>query len=359
VDAEIAALLSKSPGESYPLLIELVGLRRIDAVPELLKALDHSDQAVRSAALAALGETVALKRLSVLISQAVAPKHPEDAPVAQQALRAASVRMPDREACAAELALALERAPATTKSSLLEILSEVGGTKALQTIAAAAKSGDPQLQDTGSRLLGVWNNVDAAPVLLDLAKTAPEAKYQIRALRGYIGLARKFAMPETQRVAMCQTAFDTATRIDEQKLVLDVLKLRPSTAALTLAIKAMQAPKLKDEATQATLVIAQKLGGNADVTEQLSKAGFERVKLEIVKAEYGAGSTVKDVTAVLRKHAGDLPLIALPSTSYNANFGGDPLPGSVKRLKIQYYINGKAGTASFAEDALIILPIPK
>jgi HEAT repeat protein len=360
VDAEILTLLPEYQGKLYLLLIELVGLRRIDAVPELLQALEHSDQGVRHAALTSLGQTVTLKRLSVLIARVVSPKHPQDAPVAQQALRMASVRMPDREACAAELALAMQRAKATTtKSTLLEILNEVGGTKALQTLAAAAKSGDPQLQDAGSRLLGKWNSVAAAPVLLDLAKTAPEAKYQIRALRGYIGLARKFNMSESKRAEMCRTALDVARRPEEQKLVLEVLKLRPSPSALTVAIKAMQNPKLKEAATQATLVIAQKLGGKVDVSAQLFKAGFERVKLEIVKGEYGAGSNLKDVTAVLRKYAGDLPLIGLPSASYNASFGGDPSPGSAKQLKIQYRINGKAGNASFAENAMIILPTPK
>lgn len=360
VDAQIVALLPKAKGKSYPLLIELVGQRRINAVPDLLEALDHSDQSVRSAALIALGETVSLKRLSVLISQVVAPKRREDAAVAQQALKAASVRMPDREACAAELATALERSPAAAKTTLLEILAEVGGTKALQTLASSAKSRDSQLQDDGSRLLGKWNSIAAAPVLLDLAKTAPETKYQIRSLRGYIGLARKFNMPERERVAMLQKAFDTASRIDEQKLVLDVLKLRPSAAGLKLAVNAMQVAELKEAATEATLVIAQKVGGKGvDVSELLSKAGLDKVKLEIIKAEYGAGSTQKDVTAVLRKHASDLPLITLPSAVYNASFGGDPVPGTTKRLRIQYRINGKTGEASFAENALIILPTPE
>lgn len=360
VDAQIVALLPKAEGKSYPLLIELVGQRRIAAVPDLLQALDHSDQGVRSAALTALGETVALQRLSVLVAQVVAPKHPEDASVARQALKAASVRMPDREACAAELAAALQRSPTATKTTLLEILADVGGTKALQTLGGAAKDDDPELQDTASRLLGKWNSVDAAPVLLDLAKTAPEEKYQVRALRGYIGLARKFAMPDQQRGEMCQQAFDTARQAAEQKLVLEVIKLHPSTETLKLAINAMQVPALKNEATEATLVVAQKLGGKGvDVRQLLFKAGLDRVKLEIVKAEYGAGSTQKDVTAVLRKQAGDLPLITLASATYNANFGGDPLPGSVKRLKIQYRINGKLGEATFAENALIILPLPK
>jgi HEAT repeat protein len=358
VDSQIVALLVTAKGKSYPLLIELVGERRIDAVPALLKALDNSDSAVRRAALTALGETVTLEKFSVLVSQVVAPKYAADALVARQALKAASIRMPDREACASQLAIALNRGPSATKSTLLEILSDVGGTKALNTLGTAANSKDPILQDTASRLLGKWNSVDAAPILLDLAKTGPVNKYRVRALRGYIGLARKFTMPEKQRAEMCRKALAAARQPAQQKLVLDVLKLHPSVEGLELAISAIEIPTVKNEATQATQVIAQKIFGNK-ASRYLSGTGLVKVKLEIIKAEYGSGSNQKDVTAAVRKHAGSLPLITLASENYNANFGGDPLPGVVKRLKIQYRINGKAGEASFAENAAIILPIPK
>ncbi len=293
VNEKIVSSLANTQAKSYPVVIELVGRRRIEAVPELLKALDDSDAGVRTAALTSLGETIALDRLSVLISRASTPKYPQDSQVARQALRAASVRMPDRDACAEQLADALVRAPADNKIALLEILSEVGGTKALQTLAMAAKSSDTQLQDAGSRLLGKWNGVEAAPVLLDLAKTAPSTKYQIRALRGYIGIARKFDMPESQRVEMCQKALDTANRIDEKKLVLDVLQIHPSRESMKLAVKALQIPELGAEAKQASLVIAQRIPASPAVSELLSKAGIEKVKLEILKAEYGAGSTQK------------------------------------------------------------------
>lgn len=360
VDAQIVTLLPKAEGKMLPLLLQLVGQRRIDAIPLLLKSVAHSEKDVRSAALIALGETVPLKSLSVLISQVITPKYPDDAPVAQQALKAASIRMPDREACASELSLAVEKtASVPTKGVLLEILGAMGGTKALATIGAAAKSKDPQLQDISSRLLGEWMTEDAAPVLLDLAKI-PTNPYQVRALRGYIRIARQFVLPEDQRAEMCQKAFDAARQTAEKKLVLDVLKRYPSMETFKQAVAAIQVAELKDDATQATLVIAQKLSEKgADVKDLLAKAGLAKVKLEIVKAEYGSGATQKDVTDVIQKQAGDLPVITLVSASYNTSFGGDPLPGSVKQLKVQYKINGKAGEASFAEDALIILPMPK
>ena len=360
-NAEIVARLSKTEGRAYPVLIEVVGQRRIDATPELIKAAGNSDPAVRRAALTALGETVGLEKLSVLIEHVVSPKHAADAQVARQALHAACVRMPQREECAEQLAKAVERSPVETKIALLQILGAMGGGKALQTVGAAAQSSEPPLQDTGTRLLGEWMTVDAAPVLLELAKADPgENKYQGRALRGYLRLARQFVMPENERAEICRNALAICRQPAEQKLVLDVLKRHPTIEALKLAVRIMQTPELKPEATSVAMAIAQKLGGkDADARQVLAQAGLDKVKLEIVKAEYGAGATQKDVTEVLRKQAGDSPLISLPADGYNTSFGGDPLPGTPKQLKVQYRINGQPGEALFAENELILLPMPK
>jgi len=360
VDAQIAALLPKAQGKQYPLLIELVGRRRIEATPALVKALDHSDKSVRTAALIALGETVDLKGLPVLIEQVVSPINADDASAAQKALRTASIRMPDREACATALASAMQKTSSTpTKVILLEILGAVGGTKALAATESAGKSSNPDLQDSATKLLGQWTTADAAPVLLDLAKM-PGQKYQVRALRGYIRIARQFTLPDDVRNDMCQKAMDAAKQPAEKKLVLEVLRRYPNESTFKMAIAAMQRPELKEDATAAVLSIAQSLADKGvDVKDQLAKAGIEKVKLEIVKAEYGSESGKKDVTSLLKKQAGDLPLITLPDATYNKSFGGDPAPGSEKKLKVQYKINGKPGEATFAEGALIILPMPK
>jgi HEAT repeat protein len=274
VNKELVARLAKAEGKTYPVLIEVVGQRRIEAIAELQKALNHSDRAVRTAALTALGNTVPDKYLSVLVTQVMNPKDSETATVAQQALKTAAVRMPDREACAAELATALNRAPLATKSVLLDILAAVGGTKALAAIGAAAKNPDPTLQDVSSRLLGEWMTIDAAPVLLDLAKTGD--KYQGRAFRGYLRIARQFTMTEPQRIEMCKNALEAAKQPAEKKLVLEVLQRYPNVEMLKLAVKAMQTPEVKDDASAAALAIAQKVGKTNEVKEVLSKAGLEK-----------------------------------------------------------------------------------
>jgi HEAT repeat protein len=362
VDGDLAARLAKAEGKTRQVLIQVAGRRHIAAaVPALLQAAADADPATRAAAITALGFTVEFRDLTVLIARvAAASDNAEETKTAEAALRAACERMPDREACAEKLVAAMAPVAVPAKCRFLEILSVLGGAKALQAVGAAAKDADPELRDNASRLLGEWMSVDAAPVLLDLVKTAADPKYETRALRGYIRLLRQFAMPDDQRAAMCRTALQAAKRDAEKKLVLEVLQRYPSVDSMRLAVEMAKLPSLKDEATAVSLIIAEKLGGQSvDVQKLLAHVGHEPVKVEIIKAEYGAGANVKDVTTMLRKHVRDWPLIVLPSSSYNGVFGGDPAPGIVKQLKVQYRMNGKAGEASFQENATIMLPMPK
>ncbi len=359
VDFDIVALVPNSEGAKYRVLIELIGERRILATDLLLQAVDQDEAAIRQAALASLGKTVSQEELSILVAHVVSPRHESDLEAAQKALTEAAVRMPDREICAIELSAAMEGASIPTQSVLLEILGAVGGTQALQTVVSAAESDSPeQLRDVSTRLLGEWTTIDAAPLLLELATAGPADKYHVRAIRGYIRIARQFNMSDPERVDMCRNAFEAATRPADRELVLEVLERNPNQQMLSLAIDAMELPELKERATQTALAIAQNLGEDSQVEDVLSAAGLPDVELEIIKAEYGSGDVQVDITEILQQHAGKLQLIALPTRSFNEAFGGDPVPGTAKQLTIQYRINGQSSEATFAEDVLIVLPIP-
>jgi hypothetical protein len=179
-------------------------------------------------------------------------------------------------------------------------------------------------------------------------------------MRGFIRIARQFNMPAPQRAEMCRQALKAAKRPDEQLLVLDVLERYPNRPMLEIAVELMDDPRLKDRASKAVMAIAGKLTGkDGKVQDLLAKAGLEKVNLEIVKATYGAGDDQTEVTEVLQRHAGGLPLIALPGRSFNSAFGGDPAPGTPKQLTIEYIMDGKPGKATIGENALILLPVPE
>lgn len=271
IDADLKSRLTSSSGGSSPVLIEIVGLRRIESTPELIQLSAHADAAVRRAALTALGATIGLKDLPFLIAEVTAPKHPDDAQATQQALRAACIRMPEGDACAEQLALAMATAPAPTKAILLEIVGAMVGPKPLEILSAAGKGSDPQLQDIVVRVLGQSLNLDAAPVLLDLAKNAPGTNYQVNALRGYIRFARQFVKADAQRVEMCQQAWVIAQRMEERKLVLEVLGRTQSMAALRMVVEATETPELKEDGTRVAHAIAQKIGDKPEVQALIAK----------------------------------------------------------------------------------------
>ena len=355
VDRAVLELLDDAARQSVA--IRLIGRRRItSAVPKLLALLDGPQ---RLDVVGALGETVSLEDLDAL-GKLLGSESEELRTAVHGALNAACGRMPQRDATAAKLAGYLPGASEPTVEFVMDQLRKIGGPKALATVATAAGGGDDELKDHATQALGGWLDTSAAPVLLGLATSEGGTKYGVRGMRAYIRLIRQFSMPDAQRAAMCRTALKTATRDAERKLVLEVLQRYPSIEMLRIAVEAGKTPSLKNDAAAAALMLAEKIGGSqTDVKTLLEKVGHDPVKIEILKAEYGAGRKLKDVTAVLRQHVRDFPLIVLPSPSYNTAFGGDPARRTVKVLKVRYRINGKQGEATFPENATILLPVPR
>jgi HEAT repeat protein len=260
VSRDLAARLAKADGKARLVLIQLAGQRRLaEAVTELRKAADDADLAVRMAALAALGATVEADDLALLIARVAKPQNAQEALAAEAALRAACGRMPDRNACAGKLLAAMEQSGVATKAKFLEILGVVGGETALRAVAAAAKNSDPKIGEAGRRLLGQWMTPDAAPVLLDLAKSLPDDHGRTAALRGYIRIARQFNVPALQRLAMCREALALCRRDEDRNRALVALRRCASPEGLSLAVSYLPNPALKVEAAAAAVAIAEKL----------------------------------------------------------------------------------------------------
>jgi len=274
VDAALAAMLPKSEGPTRSMLIGLVGERGIvSAVPALWKAADDNDREIRLAAIEALGFTVGPDDLPALIGRLIDSNAPEVTAATKEALRKACLRMPDRDACAAQLLKRMPAASTSGKSDLLDLLGELGGTKALEGVSAAAGDADEALQDAATRVLGEWMSPDAAPVLLQLA-TSGNDKFKVRCLRGYIRIARQLDVPENERMAMCRQALAAASRDEEKKLVLEVLGRYPSSESLSLVVPCLDNAGVKDAAGAAAVAIAEEIldAHPAPVAEAMQKA---------------------------------------------------------------------------------------
>lgn len=270
VDSELASRMKGASNAVLIVLIRALGERGVPANAGMIATLENSDAEVRKAAFAALGDTLPEDKLKVLIGQVMEPKYSGDQDVASLALKTAAIRMPDREACASELAVAYGKSDKpNVQAKMIEILGAVGGTKALGTVAEAALSREEACKDSATKVLGNWMTIDAAPALLSLVAKMPDDKYRVRAVKAYLRIARQFDMSLTQRIAMAESAIQIAKLPEEKKLVIDVLKRNPSLEMLQLAVKLSNSQDIKNEAIAAANEIAGKIPNQAEKVQAI------------------------------------------------------------------------------------------
>lgn len=262
VDEELVVRLGQSKPNTRPaeilLFVELVGRRRIRAAqPFLVTFLEADDTRLRQAAIASLGQILGPEDLEILTERLVRPKAEEDLPSLKEAVRLVCIRAADREKAAEVLVASLPKASLEVKHFLYELLGTVGGQNALNALAEVAF--DPQWQDLVTRVLGQWPGPAAAPLLYRIAKEAADQRFRVRALRGYVRIARQFDLPAEQKLAMLRSALSLAERDEERILAVQALSRIHTVEALELATAQLSHEALKPHAAQTILALAERL----------------------------------------------------------------------------------------------------
>ena len=262
VDGAVLAKLPGADAKAKAILLEIAAARRIAAaLPAVREALTARDEDLQLAALAALGQLVEQKDLQLLTTPALAAGESLAKKAAQDALQTAALRMSDRDACAAALGALVPGTSAANQEYLLDLLGKLAGKKALAEVVSLANSSDAALKDVATRVLGEWPDADAADALLEIAKNDREQKFQIRAIRGYIRIARQLQLADDVRLAMFRTAMDVAERNEDKQVALDILSRIPSVETLRISVSYLNNPPLKYAAAEAAVKIATKLVG--------------------------------------------------------------------------------------------------
>jgi HEAT repeat protein len=240
LDAALIARVDQGNPKARAVVLSVLGQRGVAAaLPVVLKAADDPADELRLAALRAAGEIASLDALPLLTGRLAAAKTPQEATAVQAAISAACARIGDRDACAAKLQAGLHESPLAVQRFLLDLFGRLGGAQALAIVSAAARDAKVEVRDAATQALGNWPTADAAPVLLDLAKTLRDERLRLRALRGYLRIPRQLDVPNYQRLAMCREALPLAQRDEDKRLIGEVaarvLRKRPSESQAAAA----------------------------------------------------------------------------------------------------------------------------
>ena len=262
VDTQLANRLQNSSGRERLVLVDVAGRRGITRViPLLLKYVTSEDVELRNSAIDGLGMTVGLKDFPQLVDQMLAIGSSPSAKPMKEALRKACQRMGDQDTASQILLDRMTDATPAAQTELMDLLIYIGGQQALAGAQAAAESNDDATANAATQALGRWLTPDAAPVLLELAKSGNSA-YRVRCLRGYIRIIRQFGLRPAQRFQMSKLAFAAATRDEERKLILNTLTRFPSVQGLRMVVPHLANPSLSEEASKAAVAIADRIVNN-------------------------------------------------------------------------------------------------
>jgi HEAT repeat protein len=148
---------------------------------------------------------------------------------------------------------------AAKSAAMLRVLGALGGPEALEVVRAALGSQDAAIRADAIRVLSDWRTADAAPDLLNLARSAATANDKMLGLRGYVGFASNPDLPVEQRLAICREAATVAQRPEEKRLLLGALGSIKNVAAVELITPHLQAADTKEEAVAALVAVADEL----------------------------------------------------------------------------------------------------
>lgn len=259
-DAAVMTLL-KSDNQAQQLLgMDLAARRRMkSALPVFFEAAKKSQPEVRVAAIRRVGELGGQDEIPQALDILAGSSEPRELEAAEQAVGALCLNSGKPAECADPLIARWAGATPAQKAALLRLLAATGGPKALAHVRATVKDSNPEVRTAAIRALSSWSSAEAAPDLLELARTTENSADRMVSLRGYFGLAKLSDVSPERRLKMCEDAVPLARGTGEKRLLLAALGDIPSAKSVGLIQPYLADGEVKEEAATAIAGIADNM----------------------------------------------------------------------------------------------------
>jgi HEAT repeat protein len=255
--AVVAALEAGDAKVKVELLGVLAARAASETAPAAAKLAGDADDAVRRAAIEALGALGDEKQVAPLVAMAKAPKDPKDRPTIEKALIEVCGRVRDK--AVEDITAGLAGSDADAHVLLLNALGRAGGAKALAAVVADTKSADAPVKDGAIRVLSNWPDNAALKELLALAAASENKAHQVLAIRGAVRLARVRETPDKQKLDALGECMKLAKDPAEKKQVLGALGEINTPESLKMIAPCLDDKDLAEEAASAAVKVADRL----------------------------------------------------------------------------------------------------
>jgi HEAT repeat protein len=233
INAALIAELAAAPPETSREAIRALAERNAtEAVGPIASCLDSGGETTTVAALDALAILGGGGQVPAIIKTLDAATTDRVRQSAEAALQSITVRA--GAACADPLLAGLKDAKSVTRPVLLRALGVVGGAKALEAVRFALQDSDAPTQEAAFRVLTEWSGAEAAPDLLQFARTSANPNRALLAFRAYVRLCRDEQITSAAKLKMLTDALGLAKTVAQKRLVIAGLGDLDDPAALKL-----------------------------------------------------------------------------------------------------------------------------
>ena len=261
ISARFAAELPKLPTGSQVMMIDVLAARKDPAArPAVVKAAGHSDAAVRTAAIKALGALGDAACAELLCKTMVDGKTDPEKQAAKSSLRALGAKGVD-----AMLIERLAAAKGDTQIELIDILVDRKAASAASALLGHAAAKDPKVRSAALKGLGKIASPKEMPAILKLLVKAEDDPTRREAELAAVSVSRRIAKPAAQADDVLD-ALKTASATPAKCSLLAVLGGIGNDKAFTAVKSAVghKTPEINDAAVRALTVWP-----NAKATEPL------------------------------------------------------------------------------------------
>lgn len=285
VPGAMAAELQRAKPALRVTLIGILATRRaLAAIPEILTAAVDADPAVRTAAMAALGQLAGPEQLPGLVQGVLRAEKGREREAAEKAVMLVCSRIPDASRQAAPLLAAMDALSKTDRTTLLPALGRVGGPAALKVVEPALADADPLRHEAGLRALCNWPDASVAARLIALAQSDAHAEHRTAALRALIRMAPLAdGRSDGEKLELLQKALALCTRPAERNLVLQRASAIRSLETLQFLLPYLEQRPYAQQACESVVELAH----HRDLREP-NKAEFDRALDQVLRTSQDA-----------------------------------------------------------------------
>ncbi len=261
VTSDLADALAESASRMKCALLTVLSRRRATGeLDTIQKYTRHEDQAVRIAAIEAVGELAddlpTVQRLLLLLGAVEA----EDEREAIETALIDVCKRPDSNADhIATVIDGIDQGDMAEYCSLLRVLGHLGGQSASEILLAAARDPRAEVVEAALRAFSSFPDPDRKMTasVLELALEATETKPHVLGMRAFGELLKRTEIDAADKLGLYQAGLDSARRVEEKRLLLSGMAEVTDTRTLDALAPYLADEKLRSETGSAMIMAAR------------------------------------------------------------------------------------------------------